>query len=285
MKYNIYYKKKPNGGFRKICAPDNETKQKQRELLRSYQEQIGKEHKTAYGFVKNKNVKDNALIHIGREAIYNIDLKDFFDSINREMLLTYCKKNNLSEDLLKDIDTFVLPKEKHLPQGAPSSPFLANIYCRPLDKKLYTLAKKNKIMYTRYADDITFSGKREDILKIKNDIKNIIYSYSLKINKKKETLYYKTNRKFVTGVNVSDHLSISRKQYNKFRADIYRTNKAIENNEITYENHNLVLGEDISKFEARVNYIVYINPNLIKLKIDAEKLRKKIVSLKKIHGG
>ncbi len=70
----------------------------------------------------------------------------------------------------------------------------------------------------------------------------------------------------MTGVNVSDHLSISRKQYNKFRADIYRTNKAIENNEITYENHNLVLGEDISKFEARVNYIVYINPNLIKLK-------------------
>ena len=156
-KYTKFEIPKKKGGVREINAPTVELKNIQRKLAYILSK-VYKPKISANGFIEGKSIKTNSVIHIKQKNILNIDLKDFFSQIHfgriKGMLMS--KPYGLGEDAAKYIAQLAC-NNSILPQGAPSSPVITNMICSSLDTQLTMLAKKYKCMYSRYADDITFS--------------------------------------------------------------------------------------------------------------------------------
>lgn len=165
---------KRSGGTRTIHAPQNELKSVQQKLAKSlidYYDFIKKDNNIksniSHAFEKKKGIITNAEIHRNKRIVLNLDLKDFFDSFHFGRVYGYFHKNKyfaLNEEVSIVIAQLVCYNRK-LPQGAPTSPIITNLICQILDYNILKLAKKYKLDYTRYADDLTFStNKRTFIL-------------------------------------------------------------------------------------------------------------------------
>lgn len=264
--YQIYFKKKKSGKYRKICIPNPELKAKQREILDQLSESIPL-HPSAFAFVKKKNILDNAKVHIKSSHILNIDLSNFFDTINSDMVYRTLINNRVPEELAREITTIaILPRDNHLPQGSPLSPFLANLYCKPLDKRLFTLCKSNSLKYTRYADDITISGNLDSIIRLHKTFHSLIESYHLKINYEKETLS-SGYRKKVTGLNVYNKVSAGRARYQYCRSALHH---------FKYDSCEQVPRDSLDSIVGLASFISYVNPSLEKLKENVNNINKRI---------
>ena len=183
------------------------------------------------GFVHNRSVVHNATMHKSKNYVYNIDLKDFFYSINTTSIVRQLQKApyfyskevamviaNLSSIIHKKTHTAVLS------QGSPASPILSNIVCGLMDDELYALSLFYKLGYSRYADDITFSSD-EDIFRqssyLYGDIENIITSNGFCINNRKKRLQTKNTRQVVTGLIVNKKVNVSRQYIKDIRNLLY----------------------------------------------------------------
>ncbi len=199
--YHVLEIPKKRGGMRIISVPEKQLKSLQKILLRFLCNNY-EPHKTATGFVSNKSIVDNARLHSNKKYIFCLDIEDFFPTIHwgRVNKLLQAYPFNLSANIARIIANLTTYNGS-LPQGAPTSPFLANMICRKLDSRLYAWATKNQYMYSRYADDITLSTNKPQILeKEKLQIENTIVEEGFKINSKKTRVmpYYK--RQIVTGL-------------------------------------------------------------------------------------
>lgn len=234
-RYKSFSIKKKSGGDRIIHAPGKGFKS----LLRSLNfvlQCMSQPHDAATGFVKGKSVVDNASKHVGHHYVFNIDLKDFFYSFDRnrvKMGFMYAPFN-LNGDreplafLLASLCThpFIIDGETKivLPQGSPTSPTLTNILCAKLDRRLNGLAKRFGAIYTRYADDITFSSfhniyQDEAFTK---ELKRIIEEdQKLLINPKKTRLQKGGFRQEVTGLVVNDKANVRRRYVKQIRMWLY----------------------------------------------------------------
>jgi len=222
--------KKKKGKFRKIDAPCKELRNVQRALNLVFQ-LIYTPHESAMGFVPKRSVVTNARVHLGQKFVYNIDLKDFFPSITsgrlykRLLVKPFCineKVASIISDLCCYKDDY---GKKVLPQGAPTSPTITNFICERLDMKLTKLAKSYGLKYTRYADDITFSGMSNVFSpngKFCTSLSNIIENEeSFKINKDKTRLCHCGMRQEVTGLTVNNKTNVSRKYIKQLRVLIH----------------------------------------------------------------
>lgn len=225
--FNIY---KKNGDSRVIDSPGFE--------LMLIQDRIAKLLNTIYatslpdcvhGFVKSKksnparNIITNATAHLGKKFILNIDLKDFFHSINASMIREALV--NLKEDKLNievaSIIALLSTKNWQLPIGSPSSPVLSNLVFLQVDKTLMEYAKKFDLTYTRYADDLTFSSNSFIPEKVKEDIVEILSIAGFEINKKKVRFQSKQMAQYVTGIKVNEKLNVDRKYIRNIRAILH----------------------------------------------------------------
>ena len=229
--YSTFEIPKKNGGIRKICAPTNELKSIQRSLanyLWLYQNELWKDKgirpNISHAFYKNKSIISNAKIHRNKRFVLNLDLEDFFSSFHFGRVQGYFEKNR----------DFHLPREvavaiaqltcyqKHLPQGAPTSPIITNLICQILDIRLLQIAKKYKLDYTRYADDLTFSTNDHNFLAAYDAffsaITSEIHSAGFRVNHKKTRLQFKDSRQFVTGLVVNKKLNVPRQYYKNTKA-------------------------------------------------------------------
>lgn len=219
---------KKSGGERIISAPVAGLKSILYSLNTILQS-IYEPSKYAMGFVIGRSVVDNARIHIGQNYVYNIDLKDFFPSIDKSRVwkrLTLPPFNFSSDlaDVIAGLCTMRIDDGNNvryvLPQGAPTSPTLTNIICEKLDRQLGRLAKKHGLRYTRYADDITFSSmhyvyaKDGDFI---NSLHQIIEQNRFTINDKKTRLQTTKDRQEVTGIVLSDKLNVAHKYTDELR--------------------------------------------------------------------
>lgn len=179
--------------------------------------------KYAMGFVLGRSVVDNARIHINQRYIYNIDLKDFFPSIDKSRVwkrLTLPPFNLESKmaDIIAGLCSMCIEDSGNvryvLPQGAPTSPILTNAICDTLDRRLGAVAKRFGMHYSRYADDITFSsmhyvyGKDSEFIK---ELHRIINEQNFTINESKTRLQITGKRQEVTGLIVSDKINVTQK--------------------------------------------------------------------------
>lgn len=147
---------KKNGGFRNIEIPSERLKEIQRWILRNILENI-EIHGACYGFRKGKSIFDHAQLHVGKECVLSMDLKDFFPSITQKEVFNLFYKEGYTKKVSYYLSK-MLTKDGVLPQGSPASPMISNIVSHHLDKRLNELAKCYNAVYSRYADDITFSG-------------------------------------------------------------------------------------------------------------------------------
>lgn len=225
MYYNFNISKK-SGGMRKISMPEEILKQIQLLIKEKILSKI-KISDSANGFVENKSIITNAKEHLSKEKILNIDLKDFFPSIHRNRVYYIFKylcgySNNVSFCL-----TNLVTYKNSLPQGAPTSPMLSNIAAYMMDIRFEKLAGKLDIKYTRYADDITFSGNKNRINNnLLVNVTNIINACGFKINDKKTRFESKGSRQEVTGLVVNnDTVNVPKNYIKKIRQELYYIKK------------------------------------------------------------
>jgi RNA-directed DNA polymerase len=225
---------KKRGGNRLIHSPESKLMRLQSRLnfyLQNYYHLIRPEG--IHGFVINPNKKekicnivDNAEIHVKQKQVLNLDLKDFFPSIQayrvKELFVSdYFKFNDEVAKALALLVTY----EGKLPIGAPTSPVTSNFICLELDSHLITFCKKNQINFSRYADDLTFSSNEDISKEIIRSIFEIIKQNNFEVNHKKTRLKSNNRKQTVTGLVVNEKVNVDRKTLKMVRAMLYDASK------------------------------------------------------------
>lgn len=212
IKNNLYKKSmipKKNGGSRELTIPSKNLRIIQRWILENILYKLSTSI-NATGFIQNKSILDNAKPHVGKKCLINLDLKDFFPNIKFNSVYSLFNKIGYSKHIsmiLANLCTY----NGVLPQGAPTSPCISNLLCKRLDKRLSTFSNNNNFTYTRYADDMSFSGEKK-ILKYLPLIKKIVESEGFKFNSKKERILFGHNQQSVTGLIINEKISVPKKQ-------------------------------------------------------------------------
>jgi RNA-directed DNA polymerase len=243
--YITYTIKKRGGGDRKICAPKKQLKWVQRQILKHILSKVPP-HPSAHGFVNGRSTVSNAEPHVGSELIVKFDLKDFFPTMHyfRVMglfaslgypvgncLFTSDDESNQIAPVLARLCCYTpTPKEwgsANLPQGAPTSPAISNLVCRRLDARLQGLAEVNGGVYTRYADDLTFSFKTADLKlgRFRWWVDQVCQQEGFTINQEKFRVIRNSQRQVVTGIVVNEALRIPRELRRKYRAILHNCEK------------------------------------------------------------
>lgn len=219
--YKIYEVPKKSGGVRIICQPNKKLKGLQSWILVNILNKI-QVSPSCKGFRKGSSTLDNALPHIGANTILNLDLKDFFPTVTAKQVYNIFKTigyNNLISTVFTNICTY----EQRLPQGSPCSPMLANLSTWTLDLRIQGYVGKRGISYTRYADDLSFSGLNPTkVVKIIPMIKTIIEDENFKVNHKKTRIAGAARAKTITGLVINENsVGIGKKQYKYLRSKIH----------------------------------------------------------------
>lgn len=230
-RYSTFTVKKKSGGERTIHAPTKGLKSLLR-VLNFILQCMSEPHRAATGFVSNKSIVDNARKHVEHHYVFNLDLKDFFHSFDRnrvKMAFMYAPFNLKGDKeplafLLACLVTHPIDIDGEtkivLPQGSPTSPTLTNIICKTLDRRLNGLATRFGATYTRYADDITFSSPHNvyNNEEFTNELKRIVEDdQKLIINPKKTRLQNSRYRQEVTGLVVNKKVNVSRRYIKQIR--------------------------------------------------------------------
>jgi len=220
--YREFESEKKSGGKRFIVAPSDELKEVQRNIAKFLlkTEQL---HDACTGYREGRSIVSNAQPHVGQDFVLNMDLKDFFPTISFNRVLGLFQSLGFERDaalLLTRLTTY----KTLLPQGAPTSPHIANLVCRKLDQRLYNFCQARQWNYTRYCDDITVSGAG-NLGRALETIKMIIESEGFTINEKKTRVRFKHQQQSVTGVVVNETVRISREQRKKLRAICHQMRK------------------------------------------------------------
>jgi len=251
-KYKEFVIQKKSGGLRVISSPTRKLKIIQLCLKVFFQRHYDllDPHHSVCGFILGRSIVDGAKWHVGKKYVLNIDLKDFFDTIDfyriKKMLthppFNLIEDKNMPEKNLPCIianlccqhrifirqDKLGNKKEIHrsvLPQGAPTSPVLSNLVCKYLDKHLYSLAKEYNAVYTRYADDITFSCNKNIFKENSNFRKKLRYIIEskehFKINTEKTRVQSWEYKQEVTGLTVNKKLNVPKRYIKQLRMWLY----------------------------------------------------------------
>lgn len=217
--YRKFNMKKRSGGIREINAPYPSLLMCQDWIYRNIL--ISKPvHDSAHGFVPGRSIFSNASIHLGAKCLLKMDLKDFFPSIKINWVVKYFSDIGYADNISFCLASLCC-KDGMLVQGASTSPYLSNILLVGLDKRLSLLSMKYGLKFTRYADDMTFSGAYIPH-KFISIVSSVINDYGLMVNIDKTRLQIDSNQKIVTGLSVAgETLTIPRKHKRKIRQEVH----------------------------------------------------------------
>lgn len=236
--YQHFQIAKGSGKVRMISAPDDRLKFLQRRLADLLTD-LYRRRNPVHGFVTDRSVKTNAAAHLGRRFVVNIDLKDFFPSITQNRVEGMLKSLSINSRVA-EIVARICCVSGHLPQGAPSSPVLSNMICFRLDKRLMTFAKGARCIYTRYADDITFSSPQPPTTLFEaalppaghftpellvRPLRDVFQQNGFTIHPDKAHYADRHSRRTVTGVKINELLNVDRRYVRNLRATIYSIGK------------------------------------------------------------
>lgn len=273
--YNYVEIPKKTGGFRTLSIPNDDLKDIQSKIATFFDNSFENDiHHCCHAYRKKRSIFTNSVPHLGCEVLVKLDIKNYFGSVTREQVKKaiylgnrsidynpnsseinqYLKQSKitipdyLDDDSVSDNFIDILVNDQGLPQGAPTSPILANLLLKDFDQEVFLVAKSMNAKYTRYSDDLTISFKEDDSQKIAQIIKFIdrkIRDYGYRVNKKKEKIQVlrKHQAQRICGVTInSGKPTISRKQRKLVRA----------------AQHNMSMGKKISFTENQLQgHIAY----------------------------
>lgn len=217
--YKEYTIPKRDGSRRQIAQPAREVKALQYVLLEKFLKDLPI-HSAATAYRTGRSIRDNVLPHVTSGAIMKFDFEGFFPSIKAEDWYNYCDERGLFKEptdrWMSANILFHRPKGSsvlRLAIGAPSSPHLSNLLMYSFDARIVEILQKDFVVYTRYADDLTFSAKRVGYLRgVERTLKRVISemrSPRLKLNTEKTVLATKKYHRQVTGLIISNDCKVS----------------------------------------------------------------------------
>lgn len=218
---------KSTTGSRDICAPSDELKQVQRRILRRLLTRLGT-HPAAVGFQRGESIVTHARRHVGQAVVIRFDLANFFDSTSDARVQRYFRKigwNRAAARLLTRLCTWI----GSLPQGAPTSPRLSNLVNGRLDARLAGLAESFGAVYSRYADDLTFSFaeyRPDDVGTLRGTVRLIVEDEGYLLRPKKTRIRRQHHRQLVTGLVVNRTVNLPRVTRRWLRAVVHRSKQS-----------------------------------------------------------
>lgn len=303
-RYTEFLIPKRSGDTRLIRAPNAKLKELQRHLARILYACLdelvnSREQKIlSHGFMRKKSIYTNAKFHVNRRYVMNIDLENFFPSINFGRVRGFFRS---SRDFGLDTKVATMIAQiscykNELPQGSPSSPVISNLIGNILDQRLAYLAKKNKCTYSRYADDLTFSTNNKQFPTglasqlangewvISQDLKRTIEKKGFTLNIDKFSMQYRDSRQITTGLVVKKKVNIRREYYHSVRAmcnNLFKTGAFYINRENRQDDGSDELkAGTINQLEGMLSFIYKIREFYLEKK---EKRRYKPVGISKIY--
>lgn len=232
--YHEFTISKSSGKARVISAPDRRLKIIQHKIV-PLLNALYRVRNPVHGFVSRRSVKTNAEAHGGRRFVVNIDLEDFFGSITEKRVVGLLTAIG-TEARVSEIIARLCCREGQLPQGAPTSPVVSNMICYRMDTDLLQIAKQSRCIYTRYADDLTFSSHQPPSLLFESavpaagrfapnllaiSLKNAIATNGFTINAEKAHYADRNSRRMVTGVKINAGLNVDRRYIRHIRAVLH----------------------------------------------------------------
>jgi retron-type reverse transcriptase len=236
--YHRYEIAKKTGGVRCISAPKPALAAAQRWVLDRILRRLEPEPQ-AHGFVPGRSIVTNAAPHAGKAVVVNLDVKEFFPSITfrrvkglfhalgygehvATLLALLCTEPPRVPAVLDGKTYHVALGSRVLPQGACTSPAITNALCRRLDRRLDGLARHLGFTYTRYADDLTFSGDAPRAVgRLLRSVRAIVGAEGLVEHPRKTRVMRRGGRQEVTGLTVNERPSVSRKELRTLRAILH----------------------------------------------------------------
>lgn len=214
--YRVYKITKRSGGRRQIEAPRRFIKLIQRWIyLNILNTKQLPDNIT--GFVRGKNIFTNAEPHKTNKNLMVIDIKDFFPSVSSKVVFNIFKDFGFPTKVNRLL-TGLCTYDSRLPQGAPTSPSLANLAFHSVDLKLIDLSKGWECSYTRYSDDIAFSGNTPFLSEDKKEVRSILKKAGFKINLRKSRIIGSGGRQILTGLVVNQNALPLRYKRRQWRA-------------------------------------------------------------------
>lgn len=285
--YNYRVLAKLPGSIRLIESPKPRLKVLQRQILSRILEKVPP-HADVHGFVKQRSIKTFAAPHAGRRVVLRMDLRDFFPSFVASRVQAFFRTMGYPEsvaDLLGGLCTTATPRDiwtrpafgedplhlwetraevrafysrRHLPQGAPTSPALANLCAYRLDCRLAGLAESAGAVYTRYADDLAFSGNDTFECRAQRfslHVAAIAHEEGFSVNHRKTRMMRQGVRQYLAGLVVNQHMNVMRSDFDRLKATLtncVRLGPQSQNRE-SHPQFRLHL-------EGRVGFVEMINP-------------------------
>lgn len=270
--YSRFSIPKKLGGERHISAPKPRLASAQRWVLDHVLEKLPLSAE-AHGFVAGRSIVSNATPHVGRKVVVNLDLQDFFPTLTFPRIKGLFKSLGYSEHVaivfallvtepprvkvsLDDKTYWVALGARVLPQGACTSPALTNLVCRGLDRRLHGLASKHGFTYTRYADDLTFSGAKDHAVgRLLRSTRAILTDEGFAEHPKKTRVMRRGRRQEVTGVVVNERPAVAREEVRELRAILHnasRTGLAAQNRDAH--------PDFAAHVRGRIAFVAMVNP-------------------------
>ena len=250
---------KKSGGHRNLSVPD--------EVLNSIQRRIADVlliHMPVSRYAKAYRLGSsplrNAKHHIGKYVVLKLDILHFFDSIRYSTVKDKVFPEEIYEEPLRILLTMLCYYKDALPQGAPSSPAITNIILYEFDELIGRWCQDQGISYTRYCDDMTFSGDfdpAEVIRYVKSELKGMGFL----LNEQKTRIQHTGQRQTVTGIVVNEKLSIPADYRRKLRQDLYYCRKFGIREHL--QKIGLEIPEDTYRMQllGKVNYVLQVHPD------------------------
>ncbi|RJT54607.1 retron St85 family RNA-directed DNA polymerase [Rahnella variigena] len=259
--YKVYKIPKRSVGFRVIAQPSKEIKELQRFTVEML-EKILPVHEKAMAYQKGKDIRSNALLHVKNDYILKMDFEDFFNSINPEV---FHKSLEIDEISINNTELYFLTrllfwnpsKRKNgkliLSVGAPSSPIISNYIMHRFDCAIEEFCNSNAIMYSRYADDMTFStSKKNHLFSIPEIVRKTLrnkYYKRISIKQSKTIFSSKAHNRHITGVTLNNEGKIS----------IGRSRKRMLSSLIFKASKNAIDDESLSSLTGQLGQAFYID--------------------------
>lgn len=248
---------KRSGGWREILEPLPELKALQRRILTWLVARRILPGRHAHGFVGGRSILTHARLHAGRRVVIHLDIRDFFPSVSAAVVRSSLIREGLQvSDAQRVADLCTV--EGVLPQGAPTSPFLANLAFKRIDLRLAALAQKFRPgfpgTYSRYADDLVFSSDAPDWHVILHPIRKIVEDAGFRLHPRKTHVARSHVAQTITGLVVNHRPNVPREYRRNLRASLHNARKRLLAGE--------PIGEDFQVLRGKAAFVNQINSAL-----------------------
>ena len=221
--YHTVYLPKSDGSKRKLSVPDLILKPVQKSIADNILIQYPIS-KYAKAYKPGSSIQKNARPHVGKKKILKLDIEGFFDHILYSRVKDTVFYEEKYSESIRILLTMLCYYNDSLPQGAPTSPAITNIIMYDFDETVGAFCNEKNIAYTRYCDDMTFSGDFDE-KEIISFVKNVLFKFGLHLNNRKTAVVPATKRQCVTGIVVNEKMNITKDYRKKVRQEVYYIRK------------------------------------------------------------